>query len=243
MTAPPPAAHLVASPSTLNFNVEVTDWPPTQAKTITITNDGNAPSGVLGLPDLDGLLEPGVAWGTSTQWMVGNYGCNQSLAPGASCQFDLQFEASVHRNAAPWTGDLTETASPGGTAHVSVTAQYTSKLLYDVPLTSMNATAASAATRDVVVTNGTAQDMTVSSFNLNVIGGMPPTAGSFSLGSDAGSAVPPCTLDMTLHGGESCQWMVTYADPAGDKGTNFARLDFTLGGIPGIAEFTGVGSP
>ena len=239
-TAPPPAAHLVASPSTLNFNVEVTTFPPTESHTITITNDGNAPSGVLGLPDLTGLDPPGSPG--ANLFAVGNYNCSTALAPGDSCTFDLGFMPSGHQNPAPWTGHLHQSATPGGTLDVQVNAQYTSKIEYST-VSPLNPTvAAPAASEDFVVKNASAGDMTLSSFNLNTIGGMPPTAGTFAFGTDAGSPVQACTSSLVLHAGDSCYWTVTYTNGTG-AGTNNAQLQFTLGGIPNGVLFAGAGNP
>jgi len=174
--------------------------------------------------------------------MVSSSTCPSSLAAGASCQFDLVFTPSRHQNSAPWTGDLTETASPGGTAHVSVTAQYTSKLVFeDRPATLIATPGADAATH-FQITNSTAGDIGPIDFNFTVIGGMVNVAGTFTATTDNGVAIPPCSDMMTLHGGDSCQWLVTYTNVTG-SGSNTARLTFDTSTVHGSVLFSGVGSP
>jgi hypothetical protein len=237
---PPPAAHLTASPSSLSFNEDVASFATLETQTITITNDGTAPSGVPQLPDLSAIDEPGNL-GLS-DWSVSNWTCTSALAVGQSCQFDVGFIPQLHRNPPAWSGDVLLSASPGGTAHVSVTAQYTSELEYERPSGTLNATVATPAGTDVVLTNASAQQLNFLGFSLNTFGGMPPTAGTFSLGSDPNSAVPPCVTGMNLAPGASCHWMVTYTNTTG-SGTNNANLAFSVGGLQGNVGFAGAGNP
>jgi hypothetical protein len=137
-------------------------------------------------------------------------------------------------------GDLPITASPGGTAHVSVTSQYTSKLLFD-DVTTLNATPSTDGATHFVMTNGSAQDFGPMSFLLHSTL-FPAGVGSFALTSDGTDPVPICSPGITLHPGDSCQWLVSYTNATG-AGTKSAALQINVPGIGLSARFDGVGNP
>jgi hypothetical protein len=224
---------------------ERTDSPPEAHRTITVKNDGGEPTGALVAPDLSGLAEPGGgAVATSTFSVSDDLCTGQVLAPGTTCTFTLVLDVAAYANSAPWSGDLPVSAAPGGTAHVSVTARYTSKLVFD-PTTTLiaNANPPADGSTHFLITNDGPTDFGPMSSTL-VDGGMPGgNVGTFSLSTDPAFGVPACSDGMTLASGTSCQWVVTYSNPTG-AGTDSEFLVFDVPGVVHAqAGFVGEGQP
>jgi hypothetical protein len=237
-------AHLVVTPASFSLTAERTDSPPEASRTITVTNDGGEPTGALAAADLTGLAEPnGGAAATSTFSVADDLCTGQSLAPGAQCTIKVVLDVAAYANSAPWTGQLTVGAAPGGTATASVTARYTSKLVFD-SVTDLVASPGADGSTHFLLTNDGPADFGPMSFQL-VDAGMPGvSAGSFlPPGTDPDFGIPACSDGMTLAAGTTCQWLITYTNGTGAGGdTAFLVMD-----VPGVvhaqAGFNGTGQP
>jgi hypothetical protein len=78
-----------------------------------IRNDGNAASGI---PSVSFTPDNGAAW------TVDNNFCTVSLAPAATCQIDITFEASSGIGSGPYTATLLVQGAGSGTITLSLTA-------------------------------------------------------------------------------------------------------------------------
>jgi hypothetical protein len=211
-TAPAPA-HLSVSPPSVLLSVQQNTVDSAFAP-LTITNTGGQPTGVISA-DLAPLAEPGTAPGETTLFeLLADHCSGQTLAPGASCDVVLHFKAIAYANPAPWTADLPITASPGGTAPVSVTAQYSSNLVFqqETHLVS-TANPLSVGSTHFVVTNATDQDIT--HFELSWNGGGPGSLYPWTISQDQNFGVPSCVAGMTLPAHGSCHWLISYANTTG----------------------------
>jgi hypothetical protein len=210
-----------------------------------VKNDGGQPTGALAPPDLSGLTEPGGGVIATSTFSVADDQCTgQTLAAGASCTLKLALDVATYANSAPWTGALHVSATPGGTVDVSVTARYTSKLVFDsVTALTANADPPSDGSTHFLITDDGSTDFGPMSSTLVDAGAPGGAVGTFSLDTDNAFGVPACTQGMTLASGTSCQWVVTYSNGTG-AGSDSAFLVFDVPGVVHAqAGFTGTGQP
>jgi hypothetical protein len=120
---------------------------------------------------------------------------------------------------------------------VAVAAQITSKLLF-VDWTELDSTPTVDGTTHFVITNASGSDIGPIDASFSPAG----IDGTFSLSTDAGDAVPPCSQHMSLAAGDSCQWVVSYHNTSG-AGFDATTLHLDAGDVHAAPGFMGFGKP
>ena len=245
-TAPPstktPAApaHLRVSPDHASFAPEKLHTP-RDAQTFTVTNDGGSASGEISLDgDVD---QPGDDRVHSDFEVEDDLCTRRRLASGEQCTFTLVLVARSFGSGGPWSGDLVVNAAPGGPAPITVTARYSSDLVFD-PVDELVAgpTPPTAGVDHFVVTND--GPVAVGPLHWRFLTfGRAGAQGSFTSVPDPTDGITPCADGITLAPGGSCGWVITYTNPTGG-GANHATLILDgPGAVHAEAAFRGVGLP
>ena len=238
-TAPRPA-HLGVSPDHADYSPERV-FAPRDERTFTVTNDGGTASGRI---DFDGELDqPDDNRAHSDFELVDDHCTRRRLAPGERCTFTLALETRTFGSSAPWTGDLVVNASPGGPAHVVVTARYSSDLVFDqVNELVAGQTQPFDGVDHFLVTNDGPTAIGPLKWRFLTFG-KAGAQGTFTHRPDATGGVDPCGDGITLAPGESCGWVVTYANSTGGGGNDASLIFDGPNLVHGEAAFRGTGLP